>query len=124
MYQDHSALQVAGQLLIAFLFLVSGVRNIGWKARQHLDRMVAYGVPEAKIALIVGFLMQFSGAILVALDYRRALGAGILIAFTLLASAIFHRWWLADDPLVRHLLVSALLVNCGVVGGLLLVMAI
>jgi hypothetical protein len=51
-------------------------------------------------------------------------GASLLIAFTLLASAIFHRWWLAPDPLVRHLLVSALLVNCAVVGGLLLVIAI
>lgn len=86
--------------------------------------MVAYGVPQAKLVLIAGFLMQFAGGILVALDCRRALGAGLLIAFTVLANAIFHRWWLANDPLVRHPLVSALLVNCGVVGGLLLVMAI
>jgi putative oxidoreductase len=124
MYQEHTALQATGQLLIAFLFLGAGVRNAVWTFRQHLDRMVAYGVPQAKLVLIAGFLMQFAGAILVALDYRRALGAGLLIAFTVLASAIFHRWWLANDPLVRHLLVSALLANCGVVGGLLLVMAI
>jgi uncharacterized membrane protein YphA (DoxX/SURF4 family) len=124
MYQEHTALQAAGQLLIAFLFLGTGVRNVFWTFRQHLDRMVAYGVPQAKLALVAGFLMQFTGGILVALDYRRALGAGLLIAFTVLASAIFQRWWRVSDPLVRHLLISALLVNCGVVGGLLLVMAI
>jgi putative oxidoreductase len=124
MYQEHTALQAAGQLLIALLFLGTGVRNTVWTFRQHLDRMVAYGVPLAKPVLIAGFLMQFAGGILVALDYRRALGAGLLIAFTVLASAIFHRWWLVGDPLARHLLISALLVNCGVVGGLLLVMAI
>ena len=124
MYQEHTALQAAGQLLIAFLFLAAGVRNAVWTFRPHLDRMIAYGVPQAKRVLIAGFLIQFTGGFLVALDYRRALGAGLLIAFTVLASAIFHRWWLANDPLVRHLLVSALLANCGVVGGLLLVMAI
>jgi hypothetical protein len=50
--------------------------------------------------------------------------AGLLIAFTAAASAIFHRWWLVGDPLLRHLHLSNLLVNCGVVGGLLLVAAI
>jgi uncharacterized membrane protein YphA (DoxX/SURF4 family) len=124
MYQEHTALQAAGQLLIAFLFLGAGVRNAVWTFRQHLDRMVAYGVPQAKPVLIAGFLMQFAGGILVAFDYRRVLGASLLIAFTVLASAIFHRWWRVNDPLVRHLLISALLANCGVVGGLLLVMAI
>lgn len=124
MYQDHTALQIAGQLLIAFLFLATGIRNVVWKFQQHLDRTVASSVPQAKPILIAGFLVQFAGGILVALDYSRALGAGLLIAFTVLASAIFHRWWLVSDPLVRHLLVSALLANCGVVGGLLLVAAI
>ena len=124
MYQDHTALQIAGQLAIAFAFLATGIRNAGWKFRQHLDRMTATGVPQAKAVLVAGFLMQFAGALLVALDYQRTVGASLLIAFTLLASAIFHRWWLAPDPLMRHLLVAALLVNCAVVGGLLLVIAI
>jgi uncharacterized membrane protein YphA (DoxX/SURF4 family) len=124
MYQDHTPLQIAGQLAIAAAFLATGIRNAFWKFGQHLDRMVATGVPQAKAVLATGFLLQFAGASLVALDYRRALGACLLIAFTVLASAIFHRWWLAPDPLVRHLLVSALLVNCAVVGGLLLVIAI
>jgi putative oxidoreductase len=124
MYHDHTPLQIAGQLAIAFAFLATGVRNAGWKFRQHLDRMVAAGVPQARAVLVAGFVLQFAGAALLALDYRRALGAGLLIAFTVLASAIFHRWWLAPDPLVRHLLVSAALVNCAVIGGLALVIAI
>jgi hypothetical protein len=57
-------------------------------------------------------------------DLWRALGAALLIVFTVLASAIFHRWWLAADPLLSHLHLSNLIVNCGVVGGLLLVAAI
>jgi putative oxidoreductase len=124
MYQDHTPLQAAGQLLLAFAFLATGVRNAGWKFRSHAERMAAYGVPHPRLVLAAGFALQFTGAILLALDFSRTLGAGLLIAFTVLASAIFHRWWLVADPLLSHLHLSNLLVNCGVVGGLLLVAAI
>ena len=124
MYQDHAPLQAAGQLLLAFAFLATGVRNAGWKFAQHAERMAAYGVPHAGLALSGGLALQFTGGLLLLLDWHRTLGAGLLILFTLLASAIFHRWWLAPDPLLAHLHLSNLLVNCGVIGGLLLVAAI
>src|SRR5215510_6597661 len=121
MYQDHTPLQMAGQLLLALAFLATGIRNAGWKFRQHLDRMLAYRVPAARVVLTTGLALQFVGATLLALDLWRALAAALLIAFTVVASAIFHRWWLIADPLLSHLHLSNLLVNCGVVGGLLLV---
>jgi len=123
-YEHHSALQAAGQLLLAFAFLASGVRNLGWMFVQHEQRMVALGVPWARAALIVGFVLQFTGAALLALDYQRALGAWLLVLFTVAASAIFHRWWRVGDPLLRHLHIGNLLVNLGVIGGLLLVAAL
>ncbi len=94
MYQEHSGLQAAGQMLLTFAFLATG-----------------------------GFVLQFAGAILLVLDIR-VWGAALLIAFTVLASAIFHRWWLIADPMLRHLHLSNLIVNCGIIGGLLLVAAI
>jgi uncharacterized membrane protein YphA (DoxX/SURF4 family) len=124
MYRDHSALQAAGQVLLAAAFLATGIRNAGWKFDQHLQRMRAYGVPQARLALLGGFALQFAGSLLLLLDWHRTVGAALLIAFTLLASAIFHRWWLIQDPLLSHLHLSNLIVNCGVVGGLLLVAAI
>ena len=124
MFRDHTALQAAGQLLLAFAFLATGVRNLFWKFRQHAERMAAYGVPYPRAALAGGFVLQFAGAALLLLDWHRAMGAGLLIAFTVLASAVFHRWWLIPEPLLSHLHLSNLLVNCGVVGGLLLVAAI
>ena len=124
MYGDHTPLQAAGQLLLAFAFLATGLRNAGWKFRQHLERMIAYRVPAAGLLLTAGLAVQLIGAILLALDISRTLGAALLIAFTIAASAIFHRWWLIPDPLLSHLHLSNLLVNCGVIGGLLLVAAI
>ena len=124
MFQDHTPLQAAGQLLLAFAFLATGIRNAGWKFRQHLERMLAYRVPQARLVLTAGLALQFTGATLLALDLCRPLAAALLIAFTVAASAIFHRWWLIKDPLLSHLHLSNLLVNAGVVGGLLLVAAI
>ena len=124
MFQDHTPLQAAGQLLLAFAFLATGIRNAGWKFGQHLDRMLVYGVPRARLVLTAGLALQFTGATLLALDLWRPLAAALLIAFTLAASAIFHRWWLIADPLLSHLHLSNLLVNCAVIGGLLLVAAL
>lgn len=122
MYQDQTPLHVAGQLLLAFLFLGTGIVNVTMKFRQHLDRMVGLGVPYAKPVLIAGFAMQFAGGLLLALDWHRAIGAAVLIVFTVLATAIFHQYWRVEDPLRRHLHVSFIFSNCGIVGGLLLLM--
>jgi uncharacterized membrane protein YphA (DoxX/SURF4 family) len=86
--------------------------------------MVAHGVPWANTVLILGFVLPFTGALLLASDLYRGVGAALLIAFTVLASAIFHRWWSIPDPLLRHLHLSNLIVNCGIIGGLLLVASI
>jgi putative oxidoreductase len=122
MFDGQSALHITGQLLIAFLFLATGFINAGWKFQQHLDRMIDAGVPLARPALIIGFAMQFAGGAMLALDYFVSLAAIILIIFTVAATAIFHRFWLIDDPLRRHLAVSFVFNNVGIVGGLMLLM--
>ncbi len=120
MYAEHSALQIAGQLLIAILFLGTGVINSTTKIKQHVDRMAAMGIPRAALVLWCGFLMQYVGGLSIAFDYRTDIGAPILIVFTIIATAMFHRFWELDDPLRRHLHLSFIFSNCAVVGGLLL----
>jgi len=120
MYADHSALQIAGQLLIAFLFLGTAVINSTTKVKQHVDRMAAMGIPRAALVLWCGFAMQYVGGLSIAFDYRTDIGAPILIVFTIIATVMFHRFWELEDPLRRHLHLSFIFSNCAVVGGLLL----
>ena len=122
MYSDHTILHAIGQLLIAFLFVATGLINASTKFKQHLDRMVAVGVPFAKFALIAGFAIQIIAGLLIAFDTQRAPAAAILIVFTVLATAIFHQYWRVDEPLRRHLHVSYIFSNFGIIGGLLLLM--
>lgn len=122
MYAGKSLFQIAGQLMIAFLFLGTGVANALWKEKQHIDRMVAYDIPFPRLVLWIGFAMQFTGGLMVALDWNTRVGAAILIVFVIAASAIFHRYWEVEDPLRRHLHVSFLFSNVAIIGALLLLM--
>ena len=122
MYDGLPPFQIAGQLLLALLYLGTGLVNASTKVQQHVDRMVESGVPFARPALYFGFVLQFAGGTMLLVNWHRDIGAGILIVFTVLASAMFHRFWQVEDPLRRHFHVSFLFVNCGVIGGLLLLM--
>ena len=120
MYADHTTLQIVGQLMIAVLFLGTALINSTTKVKQHADRMAALGVPIPYVTLWVGFAIQYVGGILVLLDIRTDIGAYLLILFTVAATAIFHRFWLVADPLLRHIHMSVLFSNIGIVGALLL----
>lgn len=120
MYADHTPLEAAGQALIAFLFLGTALINSTMKAKQHADRIAAQGIPAPRAVLWAGFAMQYAGGIMIALDFWTDAGAVILIVFTVLATAIFHRFWEVEDPLRRHLHQAFVFSNCAICGGLLL----
>ena len=119
-YEGHTPLEIVGQLMIATLFLGTLVINAGTKERQHVDRMAAMGIPLPRATLWAGFALQAAGGVMVAIDWNAGLGAIALIIFTVLASAIFHRFWTMVDPLRRHLHLSFLFSNIAVIGALLL----
>ncbi len=122
MYDDHTNLQIAGQLLIAGMFLGTALINSTTKVKQHVDRIAAMKIPAPALVLWIGFIMQYVGGLMIAFDYQTRIGAYILIVFTILAIALFHRWWEVEDPLRRHLHQSFVFSNCAVLGGLLLIM--
>lgn len=122
MYADHTTIQIVAQILIAFTFLGTALINSTTQVKQHADRMAAYGIPYPYVCLWIGFAIQYTGSILVILDVWTDTGVYLLILFTVLATAIFHRFWLVDDPLRRHIHKSILFSNIGIVGALLLLL--
>lgn len=121
-YADHTPLEIVAQLMIVSLFLGTGLINATTKVRQHAERMAEMGVPLPWVTLWAGFALQFAGSILVLLDWHTDVGVALLIVFTVLASAIFHRFWTRPDPLARHLHLSFLFSKVAVIGGLLLLL--
>jgi uncharacterized membrane protein YphA (DoxX/SURF4 family) len=84
--------------------------------------MRAFGTPFPAGAFWAGIALQFAGCALLIADWHADLGVLCLMAFTVLASAIFHRFWEKKDPLQRNASRLALLSNVAIVGGLLLLL--
>lgn len=122
-YENHTTLEIVGQLLLASLFAITVSLNATTKVKQHADRMGQLGVPSPYVFLWAGFAIQAAGAVMVVLDWHTSIGAVLLIIFTVLATAVFHRFWQLDDPMKRHMDMSIFLTNTAVVGGLLLLIA-
>jgi putative oxidoreductase len=119
-----STLEEIGKWLIVGFFLVSGLANMT-KARiaDHIERMRAFGTPRPAAAFWLGIALQFTGCVLVATGWHAELGVAALIAFTLVATAIFHRFWQKSDPVQRNLSRLSFLANVAILGGLLLLLA-
>ncbi len=122
-HQGSSAIQIAGQICIATFFLVIGLRNLKL-AENHVKKFANLGVPFPRVFLWAGFGFQFAGGVSVGLDVRPDVGAALLIVFTLLANALFHRWWLLDDPVGRRIHMNYFFNNVGNIGGLLTLIAL
>jgi putative oxidoreductase len=116
-------LDTAGRFLIVGFFVLAGVANLTpARIRDHIDRMQGFGTPFPATAFWAGIVLQFAGCALLAADWHAELGVLCLIAFTVLATAIFHRFWDKRDPLQRNASRLAMLSNVAIVGGLLLLL--
>src|SRR5689334_9626129 len=123
MYDGASGLEIAGRLLIVFFFLAAGFYNLSpARVKDHIERMRGFGVPLAGAAFWTGLAMQFTGCALLLLNWRADVGVVLLIAFTVLAGGMFHRFWTVDEPMKRNALRLGLLNNIALVGGLLLLL--
>ncbi len=81
-------LNFAGRLLIAAIFLLSGLSKIaGYAATQsYMDSM---GVPGALLPLVIIF--EIAAALAVIIGWQTRLFAFLLAGFSLVSAVIFHR---------------------------------
>jgi len=116
-------LGTAGEHLIVLFFLLAGISNLT-KARiaDHIERMGAFGTPFPAALFWLGIALQFAGCAMIELRWHPAIGVGCLIAFTIAATAIFHRFWQKSDPVQRNFSRLTLLGNTAILGGLLLLL--
>lgn len=123
MHGDPSWLDAAGRLLIVSCFLVTGLCNLT-KARvkDHIERMAASHTPFPAAVFWIGIALLFTGCALLVADWHAEIGVGCLIAFTVAATAIFHRFWGMQDPAKRNVSRIILLGNAGILGGLFLLL--
>ena len=118
-----SFLQEAGQWLIVGFFLATGLANLTkGRVADHVQRMRDFGMPRPAALFWTGIALQFAGCALIVAGWHAPLGAGCLMVFTVVATAIFHRFWQKPDPVQRNLSRLSFLANIAILGGLFLLM--
>jgi len=88
MNAQQNFLDFAGRVLIAAIFLISGLGKIaGYAGAQGY--MAAMGVPGALLPLVIA--LEVGGALAIILGYRTRLVAFLLAGFCVVSALIFHR---------------------------------
>ncbi len=120
---DATLLDTVGRLLLVSLFVVTGIMNLApATVKEHVHRMTDLGVPFPAVSLWFGTAIEFAGCALVLTGWHADIGVILLIVFIVVATWIFHRFWIYSDPLRRRISRLTLLSNTAIVGGLLLLL--
>jgi uncharacterized membrane protein YphA (DoxX/SURF4 family) len=116
-------LETAGKFLIVGYFMAAGLNNL-FPARieEHLGRLAGFGVPLPAAAFWLAHAVLFTGCALILAGWHADIGILLLIAFTVVANALYHRFWTVADPFRRNMLRVQLMNGFGTVGGLLLLL--
>ena len=112
---------VVGRILLALIFLMSGIGKIGdWSGTAGY--MEFKGMPLVPLFLVGAIVLEVAGSLSVILGFKARWGALALIIFTIPTTLIFHAFW-AVPAEQQQIEMIMFMKNLGLTGGLLMVMA-
>ncbi len=113
---------LVGRLVFGGFFLIAGIRNFANLRERFTTSVTNYGWLLPAPLVTIGFAMQVIGGVSLIFGMWTVWGALLLIAFTVMATSLFHNLFMFQgkerDP---HLYLT--LVNITLCGGLLMVIA-
>jgi putative oxidoreductase len=113
---QNSVIPVIGRLLLATIFVFSGIGKIISPAAT-IGYIESTGLPLASIAFVIALAVELGGGVLLALGIKTRLVAAGLALFSIVTGLMFHHA-LGDQNQLIHLLK-----NLAIAGGLLQVVA-
>ena len=123
MFYDASWLALGGRLLLVAYFFAAAVLALRpEEVRHHVGMLTRFRVPFPLVSFWIGVALMWLGCVLLLTGWHADLGVYCLILFTLLANAIYNRFWNETEPMRRHFTMMLLFANTAVIGGLLLVL--
>lgn len=106
-----------GRILVGQLFLVSGFwKLLGLSAFSA--SLARRGVPAAEVMGVIGAVVEFFGGLALVIGFKTRWAALALIAFTIVATAIGHRYWEFTDAAMRSAQQQNFYKNVTIIGGL------
>src|SRR5258708_1058831 len=102
MLKDNPYIGAVGRLLIAALFLISGLGKIAMPALT-LGFIASGGLAFPVLAYLVAIVIEVGGGMLLILGYQSRIVASVMAVFTVAAALSFHRNFADQNAMVHFL---------------------
>lgn len=120
--RSKGAIALTGRVLLSAIFLYSGATKIfNWSGTTGF--MAAKGMPAVDFFLAGAIALKLGGGLLLISGYRARWGALGLLVFLIAVTLIFHNFWAIEDSQEAFRQKMSFLMNLGLMGGLLMVIA-
>jgi putative oxidoreductase len=117
MERMHDAILLLGRLLVAAMFLPSGISKLS-NFQGFSQSLADKGLPHPELWAVAAVAVEVLGPIALILGIFPRVTALVLIAFVIAATATSHRYWEYQEPLRRVQEIN-FFKNVAVMGGLL-----
>ncbi|MGE5713752.1 MAG: DoxX family protein [Betaproteobacteria bacterium] len=121
MRTNFNAMALLGRILLALVFLLSGIGKL-----RGFDGTMAYissaGLPLPGVLAALALALEIVAGVALILGYRTRWAALALAAFTLVAAFLFHNFWSMPEQ-AQVMQQIMFLKNLAIAGGLLMVAA-
>jgi putative oxidoreductase len=113
---------VAGRVLLALMFVLSGFSKLG-NIAGTAGYIASAGLPAATVLAVGAGLLELLAGLALVVGFKARWAALALGVFTLLATVLFHAYWSApaEQQYVQQLMFMK---NLAVAGGMFLVAAL
>lgn len=111
---SHGIIELAGRILLALLFLYTGLAKIGGYTGTAAY-MSSSGVPGFLLPLVIA--LEVGGSVAVIVGWHTRIVASLLAGFTLVSALIFHTHFADQTQLIMFMK------NVSITGGFLLLVA-
>jgi putative oxidoreductase len=109
------------RVLLSLVFIVGGlgfVTNFAGTTKYVAMGLTPWGLASiATVATLIAIVLKLGGGLMLLANYRTSQAAWMLIAFSLLATVMYHTNWGGEGGQMQ---MTAFLKNLAIIGGLLL----
>ncbi len=111
---------LVGRILIALIFVLSGVGKItGFQGT--VGYIASQGLPLPQLAALAAIIVELGGGILLIAGWKSRWAAAAMLVFTVMAAVFFHHFWAVPADQAQNQMIH-FLKNISMAGGLLFVL--
>jgi putative oxidoreductase len=114
-------MMLIGRILLATVFLVSGVRKVMGVAATT-GYLTKLGFPMPEVMVWIAIVIEIGGALALIVGWQTRRAAWLMIVFTAIATMMAHRFWEFDAAQYANQM-NHFLKNVAIIGGMLYIAA-